>query len=310
MGIHSDADRRAEAFAVRQHGLVRHDQTLAAGMTERQIKRRITSGRWHTADRRVYRMPGAPVTFRSRTLATAWAVEGAASHWTAGVLWELGVVEGTRPHVIVSHRRHRRRTDVVMHRYSQFDMVGITTVDSIPVTDPATTVFDLCGVLGIERATTVLDTARRKGLVTWDHFAETFHRLKRRGRNGTANARFILERHFGELAIPDSATNRRIAQSFVDAGIEPAELEYSVRLLDGSVVRFDLAWPDLMLAGEIQTVWHENSAAMVRDAKKAGDAALIGWTVLPISSAEWQSHPGLVIQRWRTIVENCSRLVL
>ncbi len=302
MGIYDEADRRAEALAAGQHGLLRHDQALDLGFTVRRIQRRVESRRWLPADRHVYRMPGSPATFRSRALATVWALEGAASHWTAGVLWDLGVVQGTRPHVIVSHRKYLRRTDVVVHRYSQFDIVGATILDGIPVTDAATTVFDLCGVLDVVRATTVLDTARRKGLVTWDDFADTFDRLRRRGRNGSANARAILEHHFGEKAIPDSATNRRIAIAFADAGIVPPIAEHTVTLPDGARVRFDLAWPDLLLAAEIQTVWHENEAAMVRDAKKAGDAALLGWRVLPISSAEFRDDPSRVIDRWRGIL--------
>jgi len=90
------------------------------------------------------------------------------------------------------------------------------------------------------------------------------------------------------------------------------DARYGLVDLDGTVrrYRFDLGWPDLRLAVEVQGgVWsrgaHGRPSNLERDAEKAALAAARGWTVVPITNAMIRSGRGLrlvlaVLERLRT----------
>ena len=66
--------------AVRQHGLVTRAQLLAAGLTERQIDRRLGTGQLLVVHEGVYRLPPVKPTYEQAVLAACLATGGVASH--------------------------------------------------------------------------------------------------------------------------------------------------------------------------------------------------------------------------------------
>lgn len=257
----------------------------------------------------MYRMGGAPETWRTRVLAACLATGGIASHWTAGHLWKLGATSGQRIHIVVPSGSYRCREDVFIHQYSQFERVAHRIVDGIPVTAPTVTVMDLCGMNDLARSTSFVDTGRRLELFDWTDLLRTLVSFARRGRNGSAHLRAILNLHFGELAIPDSSFNRAVATAIELAGLPAPKPEYWFRLPSGQWVRMDLAWPDHCVAVELQSPFHLNRTSLTKDAEKLVGAHLRGWTVLPFTVDQWRSDPVGVVGDIASALRNASRLV-
>src|SRR5688572_18521132 len=76
-------------IAVRQHGLVTRSQLVAAGLTERQIDRRIGLGLLFVLHKAVYGVPAAKPSYEQALLAACLASRGAASHRSAARLFRL-----------------------------------------------------------------------------------------------------------------------------------------------------------------------------------------------------------------------------
>ena len=80
-------------IARRQHGLITHDQALAAGLTPSQIRRRNRSCEWTVVRPGVYAMGGSPPTWLQAVAAVALCAQPGAliSHHTAATVWGLPV---------------------------------------------------------------------------------------------------------------------------------------------------------------------------------------------------------------------------
>src|SRR5918995_6442158 len=78
-------------FAVRQSGVVARRQLVAAGLTHRQIDRRIASGRLHVLYRGVYAVGHRVVGALGRWWAAVLACgdEAVLSHFSAGHAWRI-----------------------------------------------------------------------------------------------------------------------------------------------------------------------------------------------------------------------------
>jgi len=90
----NDADGVIAKIAERQFGVFSREQAAAAGLSERSMTRRATTGRWVEVLPAVYRVPGATRTGRQRAMAAVlWGGDEAAiSHTTAGRLLRLDAV--------------------------------------------------------------------------------------------------------------------------------------------------------------------------------------------------------------------------
>ena len=291
-------DRAIEAHAHRQHGVVSRQQARLHGFSDASIRWRRNEGIWHRMHPDVFLLNGFEPTWRTRAIAASLTTKGLTSHWTAGALWGFaGITAGTTPHVVVPSGRFRRRDDIRVHDYTQFRLADPHVVDRIPLTGPAVTILDLALHVSLDRLLRMIDDARRRGLVDWPMLLRTYRRHGRRGRNGSANLRYLLDQHFGSRVLPDSDFNRLVGQALVDAGLPEPEYEVWAALPDGARVRYDLAWPDHRLAVELHsTTWHLNRTALSNDARKVAQAARAGVTVLPFTWDQWKSSPTTVIQ--------------
>ena len=177
-------------------------------------------------------------------------------------------------------------------------------IDGIPVTGAAVTIMDLAWKLDAHRLVAVVDDARRRELVTWTSLWHTFRRRARRGRNGSAGLRTLLDQHFGSTVLPDSGFNRSVGQLPITAGLPRPEFEHTVRLADGTLARYDLAWPELRVAVELHsTTWHLNRSALSNDARKVTQARLAGWEVAPFTYDQWREAPTKLVTDIQRLLE-------
>jgi very-short-patch-repair endonuclease len=133
-------------IAGRQHGVVRLDQLLWAGLTPKGITRRVKAGHLHRLHRGVYAVGHPELSREGRWIAAVFACgEGAAlSHGSAAALWKLSPTCPPLVHVTVPGTTGRaRRRGIALHRSSTLTPRDTTLRRNIPVTTQARTLRDL-----------------------------------------------------------------------------------------------------------------------------------------------------------------------
>jgi predicted transcriptional regulator of viral defense system len=198
----SDLDLKISELASRQHGVFSIAQVRELTKSRTAVRHRLAQGRWVALHLGVFRLAGVPQSWRQKVLAAVLCCpESAASHSSAAMLhgvpgYRAGAV------AITTQRGGRRRVEgVEVHGSLLLPDRHVTTVDAIPTTSVARTLFDLAGSVHPLRAERALDHALARNLVQvpacWDVFLE----LAERGRSGTVlMRRLLMERGEGYVA--------------------------------------------------------------------------------------------------------------
>jgi hypothetical protein len=274
----------AEIWMTTRHGTITRAEALARGLTPRQIDRRVASGRWHRLHPGVYRHAVAAATWESDLLAACLSTGGIASHQSAAVLWDLGIVVPGRPVVSTARRRRRTPKGVIVHQTTQWAKRAETERRGIPVTGLERTLLDCAAVVPLRRLERLCESAIRQRLTSWADLATTLARHSRRGRDGCGRLRTLLELRLGAPDVPLSDFSRLVANLLVDAGIEEPEVEYPVVDRDGGfILQADLAWPRRRKIVELDGLeYHFGRAERERDNRKRNRAKAEGWSVLEV----------------------------
>jgi very-short-patch-repair endonuclease len=158
-------DQAIAAIARRQYGIVALTQLLQAGVTPREVTRRVQAGRLHRLHRGVYAVGHRAVSRHGRWLAAvkACGLEGALSHHDAAYLSALLPSPATLGpvHVTVPGSGGRRRREgILVHRSRTITPGDIVVRDGIPTTKPARTLADLKSIFAREQWESAIDRAR------------------------------------------------------------------------------------------------------------------------------------------------------
>lgn len=203
-------------------------------------------GQWAKVDRQVVRVEGAKNTWESKLLACVLgAGAGAmASHRSAAGLWDLdGFPRRTKHELVVPSTRRLVRRDVIVHHSSDLHLVKAVLRDAVPVTPIGRTLLDLAAVANRQEAQLAVDDARRRNLVTWEHLLWVLEAHARRGRDGIATFRSVLDECTDERAVTESGFERLVLCLLVEAGLPKPVLQHDVHVGDVTY-RIDLAYPD------------------------------------------------------------------
>jgi hypothetical protein len=251
----------------RQHGLVTRADALAAGLTPRQIRYRVASGRWIQVSPGVYRHPAHPVTPEQRILAAVLAAgpAAAASHQSAAYLWgllEWGEIEG-RPAVSVAAPAHPRAYGFEVHRVTDLDWSRVRTWKGIECTDPLWTLGDLGGAVDGSLVDRAIDRGLAKRLVTVAGLQAEAARRSKSGRRGIGVLRERLERRGFVGAPHPSVLESRTLAFLARYGIPVAGCEVVVGPEGEYRIDFSLV-PPVMLEMD-GYVWHFSPEHMARD---------------------------------------------
>ncbi len=209
-------------MAERQHGVVSRAQARGLGASEDVLRSCVASPDWALLTTQVFRLVGAPRTFRQRSMAAVLdaGAAAAASHGTALALWGL---PGPRPVTLdVSRRRGgttRLSTMARVHTPRLWPPGHVTTVHGIPVTTMARTVFDLAGVLHPGRTERALDNALARHLTSLPALRAVTGEMVGHGRAGSALMRRLLADREGSYVAPESGLEARFASILAAAGL-------------------------------------------------------------------------------------------
>jgi hypothetical protein len=305
-----DFDGQIARLAAVQHGIISLRQVRELDPTTEAVKSRIASGRWLSPHEGVYRIAGAPVTWRSRVLAACWAggTRAVASHTTAAALWDLPAGRTDIVEVTCPRWRRARHEGLLVHETTLIEERDRTTIESIRTTSPERTLFDLARRTRPVMLDANIDVALRLGLVTLDVLALTVERLATKGRPGGSRFRAAIASRVGGVASPESVPERLLADALVLQGLPAPTLQYEVLTSSGQfVARVDLAYPDWRILIEYDSYQeHVGKLALVRDSARRNALQELGFVVLTATAVDVRDRARRLATSVRRLRERAS----
>jgi very-short-patch-repair endonuclease len=221
----------------------------------------------------VFRVAGAPVTWRGELLAATLAAGAgsAISHRAAGGMCEFPGGRDDLVELSCLRWRRSRKPGLVVHERRRLDERDITTIDGIPVTTPERTILDLASCFPHENYLEyVIQAARRKRLITYESMRATFERHARRGLKGVRALRVTLDRWDPTSRPTDSDMETMLLQALREHGLPEPTLQYEVRDEGGHLLgRVDAAYPNARVAIEYDSKQeHSDEFQRARDARR------------------------------------------
>lgn len=268
-------------LALAQHGLATRRQILDLGGTDALIARRIASGQWTRARRGVIVIGAAAASWEQRVMAACLAGgDGAlASHRTAGRHW--GIVERSgRIQLLAGDERVLALDQVQAHRTLILPPVDRTVHRGIPITSVARTLVDLAAGQDQVVVGRWLDDAMRRLLLDPRELRSCIARLAGPGRPRPTSLVDALAERWAGYDPGDSALEARTLLALSRAGLPAPVQQHVVRRPDGRTAYIDLAYPEQLVAIELDGYEHHRTrTAFDQDRARANDLTLLGWHV-------------------------------
>jgi hypothetical protein len=251
----NDAEHELARLAAEQHGIFTHVEARKSGLTDRQIERRVGSD-WEQLYEGVYRVRGTPVTFSGELLAASLNASEPVGISRRAAAFVYGT-PGPKEWVELTCRRWKRTrvAGPIVHESTRFDEQDVTVLNRVPIVTPERLVFDVATITpfpdSIER---VIQSLRRKRLITYSSVFETYERLHRRGVKGMKALRIALERWDPTSQPTESDMETWLAQAMRANGLTGLVTQFVVRDKRGVfIARTDGALPDLRITIEYQS---------------------------------------------------------
>jgi very-short-patch-repair endonuclease len=298
--------KRLGGIARGQHGLVSREQALRVGLSDVVLHDWVGHGRLERVHAGVYRVGGAPRRWEQEVMAAVLAGDGVASHRCAAHLW--GLHDDNRVEVTVPRERRARANGVVVHRSK--DLVGrhCTRRTGIPVTTPMRTLVDLGAVVGDEQVADALERALIARVCSVAAVERALDDVARKGRRGAGVIRRVLDERALGRARPEGLLEARLARVLREHGLPAPAFQHHVRVRGRLVARVDFAYPDVLLAIEVDGFEvHATPAAMQADLERQNRLVAAGWTVLRFTWLDVVRRPAWVAAQIKAVLLTVSR---
>ncbi len=269
----------------RNHGLLTTTDGVAA-FGAKGFRTLIRDGRIVLVYRGIYRIAGAPVTPLQELLALTWALNGVASHKTAGWMHGIGGFTLNQLHLLRlsagTPSRGLGELKVEFHYSNCLPPHHVETIDCIQTTTLPRTLCDLSAVCGQDRLGRIIDDSKRRGLVDYEEVAVCRNEIRARGRRKTVMLDRLLEERVPGFNPGESHPEKKVVGWLTDAGYEPVVQQWVVA--NGRRRRLDAGLLPWKVAIEYQGVdEHGTFTAVVNDAEKITDLQLAGFFVVLVS---------------------------
>jgi very-short-patch-repair endonuclease len=297
MTVDTDADETLARHAAEHHGVFRGAHARMAGLTERQIERRILDLRWLRLYRDVYRLHGAPATWEGDLLAACWAggFRAVASHRSAAELHQMPGRKREFVEIVCPRWRRSHADTVIAHETKRLDRIDITVVDGIAATTPVRTLFDLCSVYRDGMVEIIFEHGLRRGLFAECEVATIVKRLSRPGRPGGPVLRGLLARRDPSRRPTESEMETVLVQVLRAAGLPAPVVQHEIWVGGELVARVDAAYPAERIAIEYDSdEFHTGRAAVRRDRGRRHRLLASGWITVDVGPTELRNRSAQV----------------
>jgi hypothetical protein len=302
-------DAEVARLARVHHGLFNIAQLDRLQIPQSARDRRVLTGRWEVVHDQVYRIGGAPPTWKAEVLAACWAggLRAVASHRSAAALWDLPGGRHDIAEITCPRWRRARHDGLVVHESLLLEPCDIAEIERIPCTTVARTIFDQAGRVAPGTIDLDIDAALRRELVTVEALVDVRDRLATKGRRGAVRFRAVLAGRFGsDGGLPESAPERLLARALVRQGLPEPVAQYVVRdHRDRFVARVDLAYPDQRIVIEYDSYQHHvGKAALVRDSARRNAIVALGFTPVTATADDLRDKGARVARVVRSLLDN------
>ncbi|MEX2031239.1 MAG: type IV toxin-antitoxin system AbiEi family antitoxin domain-containing protein [Dehalococcoidia bacterium] len=307
----SSSDSILAALAAVQHGIFTLQQAREAGLSPRQIARRLEDGRWTKVHEFAYRFAGAPTTWEGTLLAACWAggIRAVASHRSAARLWNLPGGRDDLAEITCPRWRRARHDGIIVHETKRFDACDRVVVRSIPSASAERALLGLAGVCRPSVVELALENGLRRELFTIESLQAIVRRLGRRGRNGVGVLRALIGERDPHAAPPDSEMETRVIQMLRRNGLPRPVTQLDI--FDGSrfVARVDFAYPQWMVCMEYESYQeHTGNLALERDNPRRNALVSLGWKPIGITPKDIRSGGLRVAQQILNVSRRSRRI--
>lgn len=293
-------DAQIAATAATQHGVFSRAQAEAAGFGRDAIRYRVRSGRWERLTWNVFRLAGAPGSWRQRLMAAVLeAGDGAvASHRSAARL--LGVPGFDGDDIELTHPECRdHRVDLsLLHQSSLLPEEHVLAVDGIPCTTLARTVFDLARTEPRARVARAVTTAIRRLGLSIGGLEAVVALLGKRGRGGTTVMRELLDDLQADAYVPtESELEDLVVAVLTAAGVELPDGQVTVGV-DAVIGRVDFVYRSAKVVVEAQSrTFHAGWEAQQADMARRAELAAAGYLVIEVTWWQLVHEPEVFVRR-------------
>jgi very-short-patch-repair endonuclease len=292
----------APAVAERQSGVFTSTQALAEGLTQRQVRYRLATGRWRCVLGKGLSV-GPPPTSGWSAGALAWA---ATLTWPdvvlgfrlAGVLHGFPITVGTPVDVYV-RRRHRPMAGLIAHRGPLEPEELVELRRGLSLTSVPRTAIDCLSSMPLREGI---------GLYAWLTAHDCLDRARlteavaaRTGRRGVGTLR-ELQRSTRSGAV--SEAERRMHALLEGARITGWQAGVRISDADGVIGVVDVCFPAQRVVVEIDgRSAHSTPRALLHDRRRQNRLALAGYVVLRFTWSDLVSRPGAVVSLVRRALQ-------
>jgi very-short-patch-repair endonuclease len=293
---HLQLDVEVSRLADAQYGVFSREQLRGLGVTNRMIYRRLASGRWERLNPNVFRVGGAPSSWRQslRAATLGWGDGSVISHRSAAPSWrfagfEPGLVEITVP-------RHRRRAiPGIVHRNVLFE-ADVTIHEGIPITTPARTLIDLASVCPTHQVEEALDDALRRKMISIPRIRWRLAEIEGDGgRPGVSLLRSLIDAR-AEGVVSQSVLETHLLRAMASADLPKPTQQYEIRDREGHKAFVDFAFPTEKVAVEADGYrWHSGRIKWQADLTRRNRISSLGWCVIHVTWDDLMNRPDLVI---------------
>ena len=286
----TDGERIIGRLGRAQHGAMSLGQLTEAGVSQREVERRLDRGQLIRQGSGLYVVNGAPPSVRQRMHVAVLATTGVAalSHESAAELHGFSFMPRGRVVITASRRAHHRIPADRVHRKADLRPEHIVVVEGLEATSRARTMVDIAASLGRRRLERVLDDQLAGGDLSYGEIVAMFNALARRGRDGIGLLRPLLEVRGDGFVAPSSLLEARFLELVRDHGLpEPTRQHLPPWALSDGIGRVDFAYPYRRLLVEVDgRRWHSRDAANEEDRFRDQQAVAAGWRVLRYTWAQ------------------------
>jgi hypothetical protein len=294
------AERRLAAICRRQFGLFTVQQAAACGVTSGTVYRRRAQGRYEVRRPGVMAVAGAPDSREARLVAALLLCGGdaALARTTAADLHGLEhgcATDGI--HLVVRGRTFATHPGLTVHRSSKLTAADVVAgATALRMTSVAWTLFDLAGLVDVERLRRLVSAGVRSGATDADGLRALLDRRRRFPGRG------VVRRIVEELSPLEPVSRSELESLFLRvmtaAGHPPTVMNHPVPDAPGGCRLIDAVYLPERLAIELDSRQHHGTLLDWNDDLRRENAlALVGWrTPLRFTFADLRDRPDQVVE--------------